>query len=124
MTSSKPKIQRLANASEKSKSTAMRAPLSKGLQTQYGIRTIAVRKGDTVLVSRGDYEGHEGKVAKLAYDRKMITVEGVNTTKLDGKTKPVFISPTKVKVTKIDLSDKMRKKSIERKGKESRVETE
>jgi large subunit ribosomal protein L24 len=95
----------------------MHAPLSKDLNTQYGFKTAALRKGDTVLVSRGDYKGHEGKVSSLIISKNKITVEGVNIKKMDGTNKLVQISPSKVTITKLDLSDKRRKNLFDLKSK-------
>ena len=91
----------------------MRSPLSKDLSSEYGFGTISVRKGDTVIVTRGDYKGHEGKISLVVPSRLKITIEGVSTKKQDGTTKPVFISTSKVKVTKLELSDKRRKNILE-----------
>ena len=117
MTSIKPKVQRKMNASFERRASMMRAPLSKDLSTQYGFKTASLRKGDTVLVSRGDYKGHEGKVISLIMPRNKITVEGVNIKKMDGTNKLVKISPSKVTITKLDLSDKRRKQLFELKSK-------
>jgi large subunit ribosomal protein L24 len=95
----------------------MHAPLSKGLSAQYGFKTAALRKGDTVIVSRGDYKGHEGKVGSLIMSKNKITVDGVNIKKMDGTNKLVQISPSKVTITKLDLSDKRRKNLFDLKSK-------
>jgi large subunit ribosomal protein L24 len=117
LTSTKPKVQRKMNASLDRRVRMMRAPLSKDLSTQYGFKTAPLRKGDTVLVSRGDYKGHEGKVGSLIIPKMRITVEGVNIKKMDGTNKLVQISPSKVTITKLDLSDNRRKQLFESKSK-------
>jgi len=43
----------------------MRSPLSSDLRSQYSVRTVQIRKGDSVSVVRGDYKGHEGKVTGI-----------------------------------------------------------
>ena len=113
MTSKKPRVQRLIGSSRAKRASLMRSPLSKDLSSEYGFGTISVRKGDTVIVTRGDYEGHEGKISSLVPSRLKITIEGISTKKQDGTTKPVFISTSKVKVTKLELSDKRRKNFLE-----------
>ena len=117
MTSIKPKVQRKMLSSLDKRAGMMRAPLSKDLSSQYGFKTASLRKGDTVLVVRGDYRGHEGKVGSLILPRTRITIEGVNIKKMDGTNKSVYISPSKVTITKLDLSDKRRKKLFESKSK-------
>lgn len=112
MTSIKPKFQRKALSEFSVKRKQIRAPLSKDLRSKYGKRTVSLRKGDTVLVTRGDYKGHEGKVSSVITSEMRITIEGVTAKKVDGTTIPVKISPSKVMVTKLDLSDKLRKSSF------------
>jgi len=97
----------------------MRAPLSKELRERYGTRTVFLRKGDTVLIVRGDYKGHEGKVSSVDLSKMRITVEGVNMKKTDGSTRPVPIKPSKVIVTKLDLSDEKRKAIFESRSRRS-----
>lgn len=91
----------------------MRAPLSEELRERYGTRAAVLRKGDTVLIARGDYKGHEGKVSSVDLSKMRITVEGVTIKKTDGTTRPVPIKPSKVIITKLDLSDKKRKAIFE-----------
>lgn len=120
MTSIKPKIQReLPSLHKRAKS--MRAPLSEELRERYGTRTASLRKGDTVIITRGDYKGHEGKVSSLDLSKMRITIEGVTIKKMDGTTRPATIKPSKVMITKLDLSDKRRKEFFESriKGRES-----
>lgn len=112
MSSVKPKKQRKMLDEATYRKRQIRAPLSKDLRSKYGKRTVSLRKGDTVQVTRGDYKGHEGKVASVDISEMRITVEGVNAKKMDGTTIPVKISPSKVMVTKLDLSDKIRKDSF------------
>ncbi len=112
MPSIKPKNQRKMFNEPKIRKRQIRAPLSKDLRSKYGKRTASLRKGDTVTVTRGDYKGHEGKVASIDTSEMRITIEGVNTKKMDGTTIPVKISPSKVIITKLNLSDKKRKNSF------------
>ncbi|MDD1776408.1 MAG: 50S ribosomal protein L24 [Candidatus Methanomethylicus sp.] len=113
MTSTKPKVQRKALSQFEERVAALRSPLSKDLRAQYKVRTAHVRKGDTVIVTRGDYKGHEGKVSGINTSEMRITMEGVNMAKMDGTNKPVMIPPSKVKISKLDFSDKERKKVFE-----------
>ncbi|MGC8935875.1 MAG: 50S ribosomal protein L24 [Candidatus Methanomethylicaceae archaeon] len=112
LTSIKPKVQRKPQPLHRKKKT-MRAPLSEALRERYGTRTAVLRKGDTVLIARGDYKGHEGKVSSVDLSKMRITVEGVTIKKTDGTTRPVPIKPSKVIITKLDLSDKKRKAIFE-----------
>lgn len=90
------------------------APLSDELVEKYGVKRLPVRKGDTVLVVRGDFTGHEGKVVRVDLKKTRIYVEGVQRKKADGTPVYVPIHPSKVVITKLDLSDKLRLEVIER----------
>jgi len=90
------------------------ATLSHELREKYGIRSIRVRKGDSVKVLRGEYAGVEGKVTRVFTREGRVTVEGVTHEKIAGGTVPVKIHASKVMVMKLDLSDEWRKKRLER----------
>ena len=90
-------------------------PLSDELRREYNIKHMRVRKGDTVMIMRGSFSGLEGKVVRVDVKKRRIAVEGATRTKSDGREIPVLIHPSKVVITKLDLSDKMRKQIVERK---------
>ncbi len=120
MTSNKPNVQRKTASMADGKQKRLKAGLSKDLKAEYGIRTSTLRKGDTVRIAKGDYKGHEGKVSSVDVASLKITVEGVQMSKMDGTKKNVMISPSQVTLTKLDLSDKLRKKSLDRKKSEQK----
>ena len=93
----------------------MTAPLSDALRRELGIKRLPVRRGDTVLIVRGSFAGHEGKVVRVSLKKRRIYVEGATLTKADGTTVYYPIHPSKVVITKLDLSDEWRKRVIERK---------
>jgi len=89
---------------------------------KYHVRSISVRKGDTVKVLRGKHGetgvvGLEAKVARVDIKDMKIIVEGGTISKADGKQKEREIDPSNVLLTKLDLSDPKRRRRIERKGK-------
>ena len=90
--------------------------LSEDLQKEFKVRSLQVRKGDTVKVMRGDEDivGVEGKVASVITKTGRVTVEGITVAKADGTqiAKPVHAS--KVMITKLDLSDPKRKEKLAR----------
>lgn len=90
------------------------APLSAELQQKLGIKRIRVRKGDRVLIVRGAFKGHEGKVTSVDVKKGRIHVEGATLRKADGTEVPFPIHPSKVVVTELDLSDPRRKELVER----------
>ncbi len=90
------------------------APLSKDLHRKLGIKRIPVRKGDTVLIVRGDFKGVKGKVVEVDLRECRIYVEGATITKPRGEKVYYPIHPSKVVIVDLDLSDKRRVKMIER----------
>jgi large subunit ribosomal protein L24 len=90
--------------------------LSEDLQKDYGIRSLPVRKGDTVRVMRGDedIQGIEGKVAEVLTKTGRVTVEGVTIAKADGTQIARPVHASKVMITKLDLSDPKRKERVSR----------
>ncbi|MFN4336359.1 MAG: 50S ribosomal protein L24 [Candidatus Nitrosocaldus sp.] len=99
------------------KSKQVSAPLSKELRSQYGRRSVRVRKGDTVRVMRGEYKGVEGKVQRVHVKDCRLEIEGLQREKVRGDKVPVLIHASKVMVIALDMEDKLRK-SILRRGKE------
>ena len=91
------------------------APLSSKLKDSQGTNSVEVRKGDTVMIMRGDRKGSEGKVTQIDRKNYRIFVEGANREKVDGTSIPVPIHPSKVMITRLNLDDKWRKKTVERK---------
>jgi large subunit ribosomal protein L24 len=114
--SKKPSKQRLAvyKSPKHIKKKLLTAPVSPELRAKYGIRRMTVRKGDTVRILRGEWKGHEGKVISVDYEKVSIHVDGVTVRKADGT--PVYypVHPSNVLIIRLDLSDKKRRKIIER----------
>lgn len=63
----------------------MSCHLSKDLKTKYDVRSIPVRKGDTVKVMRGTFKGREGKVITCYRKKWCIHVEKITREKTNGK---------------------------------------
>jgi large subunit ribosomal protein L26e len=93
----------------------MSAPLSKELREKYSVRSIPVRKDDTVMVVRGTYKGREGKIVQVYRKKWVIHIDRVSREKVNGATAPIGISASKVVVTNLKL-DKSRIAILERKG--------
>ncbi len=114
--SSQPRKQRKAlyNAPWHARRRLLTAPLSKDLQRQYGIKRIPVRKGDTVIVMRGDFKGTRGKVIRVDYKKIKIYIDSVNFKKPNGEVVYYPVHPSKVMIVELDTSDKARMQYIER----------
>ena len=63
----------------------MSSHLSKDLRTKYDVRTVPVRKGDTVKIMRGTLKGREGKVMSVYRRRWCLHIEKVVRDKTNGK---------------------------------------
>lgn len=107
---------RIYQASPTERYRRFSAPLSSKLKDSHGTNSTPVRKGDTVMIMRGDRKGTEGKVNQIDRKKYLIFVDGANREKVDGTQIPVPIHPSKVMITRLNLDDKWRKKILERKG--------
>ena len=89
--------------------------LSKELREKHKTRNITLRKGDSVKVLRGQFKGKTGKVDKIDVKKTKVYITGVEVAKTDG-TKAFFpFNPSNLMITELNLSDKKRAKSLERK---------
>lgn len=113
---------RLYQASVTDRYRRFSAPLSTKLKESHGTNSVPVRKGDTVMVMRGDRKGSEGKVTQIDRKKYRIFIEGANREKVDGTTILVPFHPSKVMITRLNLDDKWRKKVLERKGASEKTE--
>jgi large subunit ribosomal protein L24 len=95
------------------KSARVSAHLSDDLKSKYSKNSIRVRKGDTVKVLRGAYEGVEGKIQTVNIKTCRLTVEGITREKIAGGTTPVEIHVSKVMIVGLNLDDKLRKQKME-----------
>jgi len=91
------------------------APLAPELRKSRGVRSLPLRVGDTVMITRGDHKGFEGKVTRVDRKKYRVFIEGLTREKVDGTTIFVGIHPSKVMITKLNLDDKWREKILERK---------
>ena len=106
---------RLFNAPAHIRHKLMSAPLSHELTASRGAKTLPVRRGDTILIKRGDNKGFEGKVSRVDLKAYRIYVEGLTREKVDGTNIFIPIHPSKVEIRNLNLDDKWRKDILERK---------
>eukprot|EP00349_Pseudokeronopsis_sp_Brazil_P000615 CAMPEP_0202955704 /NCGR_PEP_ID=MMETSP1396-20130829/238_1 /ASSEMBLY_ACC=CAM_ASM_000872 /TAXON_ID= /ORGANISM="Pseudokeronopsis sp., Strain Brazil" /LENGTH=111 /DNA_ID=CAMNT_0049672375 /DNA_START=160 /DNA_END=495 /DNA_ORIENTATION=- len=92
----------------------MSSHLNKDLKSKYEVRSIPVRKGDTVRVMRGTYKGREGKVLTVYRKKWCLHIEKVTKEKVNGQQVQVPIHSSNVLITNLKL-DKNRKNILERK---------
>jgi len=94
------------------------ANLSKELRKKYSRRSFFLRKGDNVKIMRGSFKKQKGKIGKIDTKRMRVSIEGIQRQKKDGTKVAVYFSPSKLQIQELNLDDKARIKSIERKIKE------
>ena len=97
------------------KSNLVNAHLSKDLRKRYGKRSATVRRGDKVKILRGQFKKQEGKIEKVDLKNTRVFVAGVELTRRDGTKKQLALHPSNLMITELNMDDKFRQKSIERK---------
>jgi len=112
---------RLFTAPNHRRQKGLAAVLSPSLQGEYGIRSLPVRRGDTVVVRRGDRALQEGKVSRVDTKRTKVFVDNIKRERADGREVLIPLRPENIMITKLDLDDKWRKKIIERRGYEGNI---
>jgi large subunit ribosomal protein L24 len=89
------------------------APLSKELHEKYRRGTARVIEGDTVKVLRGEFKGIEGKITHVSTEKRGIAIEGIKREKLKGGNVDIYIHPSNVVITALNLEDKWRQNRLE-----------
>ena len=117
--SSKPRKQRkyAIKAPLHIKRKLVSAHLTESLRSKYKIRSLPLRKGDTVKVMRGQFKKKTGKVARVDLKQTRIYIEGIEMVKKDGSKIPYPIHPSNLLIENLVLEDKQRKELVERKTK-------
>jgi len=121
-----PKKQRkkLFNAPAHIRHKLMAAPLSSELTASRGVKTLPVRKGDTVRIERGDNKGFEGKVSRVDSKHYRVFLEGLTREKVDGTNIFISVHPSKIQIRNLNLDDKRRKDILGRKKTTEKPERE
>jgi len=93
-----------------------RVPLAPDLRESHKVRSIVVVSGDTVRVTRGGFKGTEGKVTEVNRKKLGVAIEGITRENSKGMTVPIYIHPSNLIITKLNLKDKWREKILKRKA--------
>ena len=93
----------------------MSATLSKELRAKYNVRSIPIRRDDTIVVERGTNKGTEGKVTSVYRRRFRIYIDKLQKEKTNGSTFKIGLHPSKVVITALKL-DKDRERILARKA--------
>ncbi|HZS73205.1 MAG TPA: 50S ribosomal protein L24 [Candidatus Nitrosotalea sp.] len=87
--------------------------LAKDLKNKYHCKSLRVVEGDGVKVLRGEFKGIEGKVTKVSTEKRGIAIEGIKREKLKGGNVDIYIHPSNVIITSLNLEDKWRQSRLE-----------
>jgi ribosomal protein uL24 len=90
----------------------MGVPLSRELRSRFHRRALPIRKGDTVRVLSGSFVGREERVAKVDRRGYRVTLDNVTLKTADEKLKPLSLSVGKLVITRLNLSDPWRRRSL------------
>jgi large subunit ribosomal protein L24 len=111
---------KMINAPNHIKKRYLTSPLSTSLKTQYGTRSMPIRKDDVVTILKGDRKLSEGKIIRVDVKKSRIYVEGINRNKMDGSTVQISIRPENVMINQLNLDDPIRRKILDRRGFEAK----
>ncbi|MBD3249685.1 50S ribosomal protein L24 [Candidatus Woesearchaeota archaeon] len=89
--------------------------LSKELKEKHKKRSITLRRGDKIIVTRGQFSKKTGKVDRIDTKKGRIFVTGIEKTKKDGTKVAIPLTPSNLMITELNLEDKKRKESLDRK---------
>lgn len=103
----------LYTASKHLLSKQLGSHLSKDLKDKHHCKSMRVVEGDSVKVLRGEFKGIEGKVTKVSTERRGIAIEGIKREKLKGGNVDIYIHPSNVVITSLNLEDKWRQNRLE-----------
>jgi len=95
----------------------MAAHFSKELKQKYKTRSFPVRKGDEVEVMRGGFKKKRGKISRVDLKKYKVYIEGIMRKRTDGTERQVPIHPSNLRIINLNLEDKRRSKTLERKMK-------
>jgi ribosomal protein uL24 len=90
----------------------MAVPLSRELRARFHRRSLPVRKGDTVRVLAGSFEGREERVARVDRRAYTVTLDNVTLKTADEKMKPLSLGVGHLVITRLNLSDPWRRRSM------------
>ena len=104
------------NATNQKRRKFVSAPLSPSLRAEHGTRSMPVVVDDTVSITKGDRKLSEGRVLRVDTHKIRIYIEGVTRTRMDGSTVQIPVKAENVIITRLNLNDQWRRRSLERKS--------
>ncbi len=98
------------------KGNFLHSRLSKELTKKYKKRSIRVRKGDTVKITRGEFRKKTGKVNDVDLKKSRVYIEKVEITKKDGTKRMRPVDPSNIIIIDLNTEDKKRMKKFKTEG--------
>ncbi|MBI3032420.1 50S ribosomal protein L24 [Candidatus Woesearchaeota archaeon] len=86
----------------------LNANLAEELRKKYHVRSLQVRKGDTVKIMRGTHKGKKGKVERVSVKQTKVYVENIHMTRKDGSKSYYPLQPSKLQITELNTDDRRR----------------
>jgi len=86
--------------------------LSPALRKNFKRRAISIHKGDEIKVMEGSFKGKIGTVERVNLKKCKVYVDNIKVKKVDGTEVMRAIEPSNLMITKLNLDDKLRNKSI------------
>lgn len=86
--------------------------LDKELRKKHQRRSIRIRTGDVIKVSRGSFKGKTGKVERVDVKKTRAYVTGIEIIKKDGTKTIAGLEPSNLIITELNLEDKRRKAKL------------
>jgi len=105
-------------ATFQTRSKQLGSNLSKDLQKKYGKKSARALEGDSITISRGEFKGVDGKIAKVSTEKSSVTIDGIKKEKTKGDKFDVYIHTSNLVITSLNTSDKWRMAKLE--GKDPR----
>jgi large subunit ribosomal protein L24 len=116
--SRQPRKQRkyLANAPTHIRHKFISANLTKELRKKYGKRNFPLRKGDSIVIMRGEFKGKAGKIEAVDLKKLRVMIGGIYRTKKDGTKVSVYFDNSNLQIKELNMEDKKRINAIQRKN--------
>jgi large subunit ribosomal protein L24 len=116
--SKQPRKQRkyLANAPTHIRHKFISANLTKELRKKYGKRNFPLKKGDSIIIMRGEFKKKTGKIESIDLKKLRVMISGIYRTKKDGTKVSVYFDNSNLQIKELNMEDKKRINAIQRKN--------
>lgn len=108
--STQPRKQRKyrANAPLHIKKKFLRANLEEKLREQIGKRSATLKKGDEIVIKRGQHNGKIGKIVAIQINKSTVHIDTLKEKKANGQEYIIPVHASNIQIIKLNLDDKKR----------------